>query len=69
MEGKELWGVGKTFMIAVLALASSWYGSYLGFLLPETFESVLWAVCGMYGLKTVGHKAAGAYKSKNDHSS
>lgn len=62
---KEFLLVGRTFIMGVLMLVLTWFGTYLGFLLPETYETVMWAVAGVYGIKTVGHKAADAYKKKN----
>ena len=50
---REIFGVGRTFILTVLAVVLTWLGVYLNMFDPSVFETVLMFALPTYGAKTI----------------
>lgn len=61
----EVWGVGRTFILAALIIIAGTVGMFLKVLTVEQWQTIAtWAI-GLYAGKSSVHAVAGAVKKKN----
>ena len=65
MENKELWGIGRTFLLALLGLLMGFALIVMGKIPAESFVELLVTCAGIYTVKSVGHAFATKNKKEN----
>ena len=58
MENKELWGVGKTFLLSILGLAMGFTLIMVGKIPADSFFTLFGTAGGLYTAKSIGHAYA-----------
>lgn len=56
----------KTFLLCVITLCLSFWGSYVNMIDPETLKEIIWGALGTYGVRSVGGKFAVGYNNKHN---